>query len=428
MEKAKEKARRTKTLLVASVIVALCCLVLLFSRGPEQPEGAATAILRQEAENAQEKDAHRKITERQQETNNNLANPEAPSEIEDPSIASLKEETFWESINRTSLSPEISYAQFAVNIFPNLFQPYFWNVVKLIATRGPSTHGHRFSKMMNDLAEARAEGLIEARIVDMQDCVDNYLAKMKEAEKEMLAIVEKYPGISAHQGEFPPEVYRELGVLLRGYTTIRLDVPEGVRRITLADAQYGILWNTVFLGLSEHPAALGPLLTIADADREGDYNYEGDNFHHQLDALTGTESSMQFDFSAGNNYAIADAFDRVLVFCANLEDLPPPAMQVAQEYLEWRTERNPPARPTTTVYLWEAVLNPNDMSAQVIGAFADPQDSSSQPNSGTVPFELPLQPDNGANPYEGVENGLTAEDRATIQQFAARFQAAYTNN
>ena len=415
------KTRRTKMLLGLGAIAVVCGLVLLFSQGPQQPknDGPAAAFLRQEMENAKDKDPYRRI----------LANPAAPpafgdavavwQQRTDRYIVFLNEETFWESLNRTYIGSDIRDAQHYSGMVSG---PSTWEMVKIM------TRTRRFSKMKHDLAEARAEGLLEMLITDMQDSADNYLARMKEIEKIILAIREKYPGIFDNQGEFPQEARNELVDLLRGYTTIRLDVPEGVLDISLNGAQNGLLWNTVFLGLSEHPEAIGPLLTIASADRESDPHSEGDNFHRQFDALTGSDSSILHDFSAGNNHAIADAFDRVLVACASLEDLPPSAMQVAQEYLEWRTERNPLARPTTTVYPWEAELNPNDMIAQITGAFADPQDSSSQPSPGTDSFELPLQPGRSANQSEGVENGLTAEDNATIQQYAARFQEAYTED
>ena len=421
-----EKLRRSVLLASAGAVAILCCALLLWlpGQGEQGSERAAEVALVRPA-----------AAEELQPTRDNGTSLLAP-DIDVPKqksthqqeLEQIKAETFWESLARACNYNEVRKAP--EGGFRHIYG-HDWNTLEKM-TKTPL-----FAKMHADLRRARNEGMIEALIWDMRDSSSDYLEKMAVTEKELLLLIEANPQFFQTEGELTQEAYDKLTPLIRSNSVKLQKSPDGLLLLDIISAQRGLRWNSIFLGLTENPKAMAPLLNIAHADRERK------RMIAENDTLTRYEAAMQAkiivnnDLSAGSCWALADAFDRVLVASAEMDSLPSAAAEVAAAYIEWRKERQPTPRQSEYLDDWGYPQTTAEQQAAEEAAEARtvllntswfhefPVDSIKWFPPGTIKIRNLsfLRP-----AMDNDSSGLTLADCATIQQFAENFQAAYQNS
>jgi len=305
----------------------------------------------------------------------------------DEYIAFLKEESFSEGLHRTYMKSELG----DVLGKAGNYDPDKPESIRIHART------RRFSKLLDYVHKAKASGQTGAVIEKINLMVDRFIEERKEIERKLVKIMEERPELF-HPDEVPEENRYKVRDLLVGYGLTSYVVPNGLIPMSLRGTQYGILVSTFLLGVSEDGNAVAALLKISD--------YDSEPFLQKLRKAAG--SKLHINLVLANEWAIADALDRILSAQAETE-VDTEARGIAKEYLHWRERKNWPVRKQVEVYPYDAPQTPYNIPGS---------DTDNIKKVETTSLSLPLEVSRDGGP------GLVGEDLETIMEFGRRYNEA----
>jgi hypothetical protein len=222
----------------------------------------------------------------------------------------------------------------------------------------------RFAKMLAEVVAAGDGNGDVSRVLDvLDDSVDSYLAGMKEAQTDIVAML-----ATKSWGEMNEEERNRLVDCAVGYG---LASPAGTSvPLSAEGCQRGLTMITYLGGLTEDPKALQIITRLADIDDSA--------FQARVRAL-GAYLAMNPGFVPRE--VLADAADRILVKLKASGS--PEQQQLGEQYLRWRATQDFPQRELLDIYPFDAPQTPYELAAM----FPDPGD---EPVKACASVALPM--------------------------------------
>lgn len=300
----------------------------------------------------------------------------------------LRQETFAQGAYRTYMVSEL------LDVMANEWncRPHYHRIIRIFART------RRYSKLLAQVAGAKAAGGLDAVLETLDDTVGRFLSERRRVEEAILQLIDEEPEL--FRPGAPESERSRLVDLFQGFGTFPYDLPEGVVPMSVDGTALGIVANTFLLGVTEDRRAMGTVLEIAQ--------YDSDAFVDKVCAAFGSDTRRRHYYLA-NMPVLADACDRILQASSSRDTLGPEARAVAREYVQWRFARDFPAREVVQVFLYDAAQTPYHLPGMITGW---------DPKTGSFPLELPIEPSREGRP------GLTEADIAIVVDYAERFQKA----
>ena len=131
-------------------------------------------------------------------------------------------------------------------------------------------------------------------------------------------------------------------------------------QMSLFGTQLGAVTNTFLLGLSEHPDSVGPIIDIL--------NYDSQPIIDRLTNATGLPKGFYDKRLLFANRAVAtDSLDRILVACAENENINQEALSLAKQYIQWRESQDVPDREVQMICTYDSSTTPYHLPGKITG-------------------------------------------------------------
>lgn len=278
----------------------------------------------------------------------------------DKYIQFLRRRSFKESAYRTSDASELIGL---IGNDPNS-QPHYRRTPRMFART------RRFRKLFFEVNRARASGELDAVLDALHATVRRFLSDREKVEAAILELVETEPELFVFARDITEKQRQPVRDLFVGYGLTGYDARDGAIPTNLKGIQYGLLANSMLLGLTEDSRAIEPLLDIA--------RYDGKPFGEKLPKPW--DRGEGYDYTVAAPHAVvADALDRILVACSRRDSIESRARAIAEDYVQWRSQRRFPARKVFQMFPYDGPSTSYGLS--VTGVVEEVE---------TVPFELPF--------------------------------------
>jgi len=264
-------------------------------------------------------------------------------------IRVLKEESFEASAFNTYITTELIFAAGNSSTGPGNFA-----IVKLLA------RSRRFAKLLRHVAEAEAAGASAEAVNVLAGTIRKLMAERARVFAELAVIAKETPLLFSSPETVPETERREWGDRMVGHALSSPEAPPGLIPLSLDGTKLAIAANVFLLGYTEHPDAVGPILSVAGHD-------EGEDRLTVKGAFLRPDTFVIPQLEIQNWFVIGDALDRIMVAATDRTDLSPDAKAIAGEYVRWRSEQGWQERERATVIAYDdPSVNPHSFRGMIV--------------------------------------------------------------